>query len=276
LRIGRAVRRRISRGATRIRFAGAVRRSDVFVVTYPKSGTTWVGFFLASVLADRHDPGHEPLTLVTSRRWVPDVNRDYRGEGSLDRYESLPDPRMFRLHAHYDPVLPRVIYLVRDPRAVAVSYYHHRRRMDADFELSLDAFVEASVTGPFDWVQHVGGWLQHVDRGRILVVRYEDLHEDPQTHFTMISNFCGLELTEDEIAHYVESSSFENMRRAEPPFPERRGVRDMPQVRLGEVDSWRDELSEASVRIVEGHCGALMRRLGYPNTLFRESEARPE
>lgn len=262
LRKAQALFKRVSRGVARMRFIRSVQGSDIFVATYPKSGTTWVGYFLALVVADRCEPGHGPLTLGSFRQWVPGINEDYR-RGSLRRYRRLPRPRIFTLHASYDPVFRRVVYLVRDPRAVAVSYYYYRRQVDADFEVSLDAFVQTSGVGPFDWAEHVRGWLNHPDPSRVLVVRYEDLVHEPNREFKRIAQFCGLGLSEDAVARYVERSSFENMRRAELSFEEKGAARDIPFVRRGEINSWEEELSEASVQIIENRYASLMRRMGY-------------
>ena len=38
---------------------------------------------------------------------------------------ALPRPRVLKSHESFQPHYPSVIYIVRDPRDVAVSYYHH-------------------------------------------------------------------------------------------------------------------------------------------------------
>lgn len=251
----------------RFRFRRSLRPDDVFVATYPKSGTNWVGFFLGSVLAERLGEDPEALTLVNYRRLVPDVNAEYYGPGSLGEYDELPSPRVFTAHAPYDPALPRVVCVVRDPRSVVVSYYYHRRRHEADFDLSLEEFVRRGRTGwRREWAEHVGGWLRHADSERLLVVRYEDLHAAPTSTFGRILDFCGLGLPDDAIRRHVERASFDRMRDRELSFEETEPARPIRFVRSGSTDEWREKLSTEGIALLEDRYGALMDRLGYRRT----------
>lgn len=241
----------------RVRLKRSIRGSDVFLVTYPKSGTNWVGFFLASIVAERESGEYDGFNLATYRDWVPDINREYTSGKGLSRYEDMTDPRIFTVHATYDPDLPRVIYLVRDPRAVMVSYYWHHRRVDDEMELSIEEFVDRNDVWPGDWADHVSGWLDHRD-GNVLTVRYEDLQRDPDEHFERIVQFTGLE-PRDQLDKYIEFSSFDNMAEAEP----KREKKDVPFMRRGATSSWEEELPRRSVELIEHRYGDLMDQLGY-------------
>lgn len=247
--------------AGRRRFIASIRDSDVFLVTYPKSGTTWVAFFLASIIADRTRGGRRDLTLDGMQGWVPGVNPHYLRE-PLPEVKGGQTPRIFKAHSPANPWFRHVVYLVRDPRDVMVSYFYHFRRRKDDFDLSMEEFVERNDHYAGDWGEHVRGWLKRTSDEHVLLLRYEDLHLEPVTSFRRIAEACGIDLTDEELQHYVERSSFGRMRKAEE-VASTENVRGIDFIRQGVVGDWRSELSEGSVRMIEQRYGDLMKILGY-------------
>src|SRR5260370_5528776 len=124
---------------------------DVFLVSYPRSGNTWTRFLLGNLI-DQNDP----VTFSNIESRIPEiyVNRD--------RFlRELPRPRMLKSHECFQPHYPRVIYIVRDPRDVAVSFYHHNvkaRNIPDGYPLA--SFVPRFIAGEFD--RKFGSWGDHV------------------------------------------------------------------------------------------------------------------
>lgn len=266
--LARPLVRPIKKYFIRCRFMASIRPSDVFVVTYPKSATRWIGFFLAYILSKRIPGPTKPLTVTDYGGYVSDINNKYFRSIPLEAYRQLPDPRVFTVHAPWDPKLPKVVYLVRDPRAVLVSYYHHHRIDDPQFDLSLREFIVKNEMWPCDWGEHVRGWLAHRGEEQVLFVRYEDLHRDSLCWFKKILEFCNLFVSEEELISAIENSRFDKMRRVEEETNMHRSYVD-PNTRLmrkGKIDSWRKELNDELVRIIEDRYGELMDSLGYPCT----------
>ena len=86
---------------------------DVFIVSYPRSGNTWVRFLIGSMVYQADVDFNNLVTII------PDIYR------CTNRFlESLERPRYLKSHEPYDGRYPKVIYLVRDPRDVAISYYY--------------------------------------------------------------------------------------------------------------------------------------------------------
>ena len=254
--------KRIFRSVVQRRRLGAsIRESDRFIVGYPKSGSTWVSFFMAGVIADRRGVQWDPLDFNFQYQFVPDVNGLVR-RGSLREYAQFPDPRVFRCHSEFNPILPKVVYLVRDPRDVTVSYYHHRRRLDPEFRTPIDRFASAQRLWREDWGAHVLGWLEGAVSDRCLFVRYEDLKRDPETHLGAIAAFSGYPLKRGEAKRFVELSSFERMQKSVERVEKAQGM-TIRFVRRGKVGGWQDELCIQSARHIEERYAELMTRLGY-------------
>ncbi len=178
-------------------FLRAVRPTDVFLVGHPKSGNTWLAYMLAVFLSDDQEG---EVNLYNVGDYVPLVHgRDHE----IAAYAHLPNPRVFRneypRHPHRYPL---TLYLVRDPRAVLVSFWHMYVTMFGDRAMTLPAFVDGYLTGiaPFDsWHRHLERWdrqvsaaLRRAEGGdRILLARYEDFVEDREVALRRAVEFIG-------------------------------------------------------------------------------------
>jgi hypothetical protein len=243
-------------------FYPTIRQSDIFLCSYPKSGTTWLGFLIAQAIKP---DGAEPLDLKSFNRYVPDVNLLYTKRGSLTAYADFHDPRFFLCHATCDLHLPRVVYVTRDPRDVMVSYWHYRKFLSADFNLSLAEFLRSDDHWPCEWDAHVASWLLPRTHPNLLMVRYEDLHRDAGGVLRNVLNFAGVKPDEARIHAAVEASRFEKMRAAEETHGVHGKAGDPGErfVRKGRVGAWQEEMGEAELRIIEEKYGGVMRQLGY-------------
>lgn len=260
----RHARRTTTRMLAGYRFRASVRSTDVFLVAYPKSGTTWLGFLIASALADRMNNRQSWGTISDFRQFLPDINSPFPSTRTLDEFGSLAAPRVFSTHTLFSRTFKRVIYLVRDPRDVMVSYYYHHRRSVLSFEIDVDEFVRHNDMYPGDWGEHVRGWLQDPNDSR-LVIRYEDLHARPEDTLERVFEFCGLEVSDEQLRAYIRKGSFDNMRRLEE-TKHPGNVRAIRFVRQGKVADWRNELNDRSVKLIESRYEPIMKELGYAAT----------
>src|SRR5271163_2666342 len=109
---------------------------DIFLVSYPKSGNTWTRFLLGNLM---HTDCR--ITFSNVEQKVPDIYG-----ASKNTLKKSPRPRLLKSHECFDPRYRRVIYVVRDPRDVAVSAYHYDRKCR---NISDDFPVETYISSRF-------------------------------------------------------------------------------------------------------------------------------
>ena len=134
----------------------AVYPDDTFIVSYPRSGNTWTRFLIANLLHPE-----EPATFFNIERWVRD------SEAQSSRYlKRVPRPRVIKSHQYFDHRFKRIVYIVRDPRDVALSYYDFQRKYrQIHDEYPLTRYVSDFVAGRLSsaswgtWRENVGSWI---------------------------------------------------------------------------------------------------------------------
>jgi hypothetical protein len=249
---------------------------DTFLVSYPKSGNTWLRFLVANLLWPEN-----PAEFSKINRVIPDP--EISSKRDLDR---APRPRIIKSHHYFDPRYKRIIYVVRDPRDVVVSQYHfHRKRGVIKDEYPLDQFVLDFVRGEASpdygsWFENVAGWLvtRYGDAG-FLLLRYEDILFDTRGQLEKIAAFLAVSATTERLFQVVELSSADRMRKLEKlqiqTFSSTRNTRqDIPFVRSAVAGGWRSVLSQTSITKIESAWAPLMQLLGYE--LVSASKDRPQ
>jgi hypothetical protein len=243
--------------------------NDIFLVSYYRSGSTWTRFLVGNLVNNE-----DPVTFANVERRVPPI---YIWPDRVLR--SLP--RIFKSHECFDPRYPRIIYILRDPRDVAVSFYYYCLKMRILREgYSMDDFVGRFISAkivPYAdrvgcWEDHVLSWLRlRTGKPGFFLLRYEDLQADPARELAKVASFLGVEATPEKIERAVSLSSASSMRSLEAKQSKEWGVtkdsrQDIRFVREAKSGGWRDKLSAASVQAIEHAWGTTMRELGYPTS----------
>ena len=238
---------------------------DTFLVSYPKSGNTWVRFLLANLI-------HPNVTVGFSN-----INRLLPAPGVLSKrfLRKLPRPRILKSHEPFDVRFRKVIYLVRDPRDVAVSEYHFdlkKRYIEPD--VTLEQFVKRFIAGETSsygsWWEHANSWIatRHGNPG-FLLVRYEDLLSDSIGETAKIAEFLGIQATTERLQAAVERSSADRMRKLEKQEADqwtgtKNTRKEIPFVRAAKSGGWKETLPAHSVEEIEVAWAPLLNFLGYP------------
>ncbi|XP_076123049.1 amine sulfotransferase [Alosa pseudoharengus] len=193
-----------------------IRDSDVFVVTYPKSGTVWTQQIVTLICESDFKDSDLYSNNLEKMPWL-----EYR-EGCPD-YSLRPSPRLFA--SHLTPVLmppglkdrrAKVIYVMRNPKDNVVSYYHFCRAWAAlETPKSFDEFLQQYLLGQVgaaSWFDHVRVWNSQREQYNILFLTYEDMIMDLHTAVRKICHFLERDLDEAAINRVVEKATFKNMK----------------------------------------------------------------
>jgi hypothetical protein len=279
----------------------------VWLASYPKSGNTWFRAVYTALTADRSadrlDPNRLTTDMIASARarldsalgivsslLRPDESDTMReiADEVLDRPMNERDTavHLCKIHDAYR-TLPgtgsaivstratrHAIYIVRDPRDVAVSLAHHDgitpaqavcRLADPDAMLGrhrdgVDRQLR-QVTG--SWSDHVLSWVDDAPFP-VHVVRYEDALDDPVGTFGTAFRIVGIDVEDDRLEAAVAAASFDRLEAAE----RAAGFRERPAnmtafFRRGGTGGWTTDLPAASAMEIEAAHGEVMRRFGY-------------
>jgi len=216
---------RFARGALEMR----TRPDDIFISSYPRSGTTWLQY-IVHLLARGDEARFDHISEV-----VPWYERSLSlGTRRAADFEHMESPRIFKSHLPY-PWLPRgarYVYAVRDGRDVAVSY-HHLYRSHLGSRDNFDAFFERFMRGSLQygsWFDHVASFKSHAAAPHVHLVSYEDLRSDLARELSKLSAFLGFSHSPSRLAELAQACSFEAMKRDEHRFDhatEERALRGM-------------------------------------------------
>ena len=245
---------------------------DVYLTSYPRSGNTWTRFLVGSLLNL-----NDPATFANIESRVPEI---YFNSDQVLR--GLPRPRLLKSHEPFHPNYPKVIYIVRDPRDVAVSFYHHNVKAGIiPDDYPMDDFIPGFVAARYDpwwgsWGDNVMSWItMRQGRSSFLLLRYEDMKDDTPRELLKIARFLqdagfpNIETSSDKLARAVELSTPERMRTLEKEQGRqyrqlKRTRQDKPFIRGAKAGGWQSDLPERSVTLIESAWGSVMQTLGYP------------
>ncbi|MFB2918689.1 sulfotransferase domain-containing protein [Aerosakkonema funiforme] len=237
---------------------------DVFLVSYPKSGNTWLRFLIANALKVHYKIERE-VNFFTVHDIIPSLtfSRNLRNEGPFGRTDL---PRIIKSHSGYNPYYQRVIFMVRDPRDVLISYYHYLKSFGAiPNNWTISELIRDRKFGTEAWNQHTKGWYVSNKEGQnIQLFYYEEFIKNPQANLDRLMDILGIKMTEEELQEAIKLSSKENMRKSEEAHRSTYVIKTQETrfVRKGEAAGGKS-LNEEDKKYVEDATREVAQLIGY-------------
>lgn len=167
------------------------RPDDVFIVSYPKCGTTWMQHIVNAIYND----GIPPKDIGDFMRRAPFLELV-----GPDAAINMPRPGAIKTHFPFKhqpySKQAKYIYISRNPYDCCVSFYHHTKAFpsyrfaEEPFDKFFDMFIEGKVDFG-DYFDHQLSWYEHRDDDNVLFITYEELKKDPRAGILKIADFLG-------------------------------------------------------------------------------------
>ncbi|MCU7959802.1 MAG: sulfotransferase domain-containing protein [gamma proteobacterium symbiont of Bathyaustriella thionipta] len=246
-----------------------LQKADCVVVSFGKSGRTWLRVMLSRFYQIKHGLPENSLigfdNLHARNAAIPRIF--FTHDNYLKDYTGHADSKQ-------DYYNKKVVLLVRDPRDVVVSQFFqwkHRMR-PAKKRLNLYPPHEANISeyefaldqlaGLPKIVDYFNLWATEADKiDQLLIVRYEDMRRDTAQVLQQILEFIGTPASAEQARDVVEFSSIENMKKMEQKrtfwlsgsrlVPGDRKNPESFKVRRGKVGGFKDYFDETQVEHIE-------------------------
>jgi hypothetical protein len=238
------------------------REDDVWLTSYPRSGTAWAYAVLCAVL---HDGDIKAVKKAQGENKIFKFQPIEVGSATsvterINAWKVMPSPRVIPTHLPYrlfpKKVLDRRrkrVYVVRNPKDVAVSFYHFHRshKLLGFYKGTWDDFFECFIRGEIiygNWFDHTSGWLPYVRQSEeSMLIHYEDMQRDVASEILRIGAFFQRTLSPQAVAAIAGHCSFQSM--SANPFTNREGdpIMDFSIARFlrkGTVGDWKNYFTQ--------------------------------
>jgi len=269
----------------------------IWLASYPKSGNTWMRCLLEAYRTNGHldindirctvgDSGrviYQSVSPISVHKLTEQEVYLLRPGALLHAMAMSKTPRLIKTHfsntqaTGLPPFIPKpltskAIYIVRDPRSVALSMSRHFG-MSPDrtaYALSAEGFTlgtlaEDDLQTPIfvgTWRSHVSSWCD--EKGfPVLLLKYEDLLERTEDMLRGVIEFLFGSYDEVRGRKAVRAANLKNLQKAEEKdgFQEKSSKNDRFFTAGGQ--RWQQELGPKVIADIERDNRAVMKRWGY-------------
>lgn len=276
----------------------------IFISSYPKSGNTWLRCIISALLNNQsgkfnfddliniglfsresHFKHFKDLQYqkngnlnfnFLSNNWIK-AQQKINSENSKIKFFKTHSIRKISDRCFTDEsVCLGYIYIVRDPRDIAISYTHHCGG-DLDVAINTILFNEKNYASHHKanelistWKKHLFSWnkLNKVPR---LFIKYEDMLENTKKILieiiSFINNLTNLSIRQDDVFlnNILSSTNFSYLQSLETQNGFKEATANTSFFRKGTSNQWRSILTKEQKNLIENELKVPMKHLGYLN-----------
>lgn len=242
----------------------------IFVAGLPKSGTTWVENFLTMVGGYSIRPiSGDPNIIINND--LPVNAFELFPEGEYSFIKTHANPSVQNIEVIKSAGITKILIMYRDIRDVTVSRYFHLLKFPkgpdepyaVDYNrISKEEGMKHSATIVIDrMVPWIDGWIEEarLNPEKYLVIKYEQLLEDPAREFGRINTFFDLGMSENKIERILRK--LQEMKKRVLDID--RGHGQKSTFRKGIIGDWKNHFNPEVKKLFKERVGDFLIKLGY-------------
>lgn len=203
-----------------------VRPDDIWVVSFPKTGSTWTQEMMRLLNSNLDYEQAAKTNILDCYGYIEAVavvdmkELDYE-TNLLKLIAERPSPRYIKTHLPIEllprsiwTVKPKIVYVTRNPKDTAVSFFHQYRNLHGyhgDIEAFMKVFLaEETLYGPF--YEHVLNYWYSRNEPNILFITYEQMKSDMMAVLRQAQLFLGKSFPEEQLERLSRHLDVDTMR----------------------------------------------------------------
>lgn len=214
-------------------------RNNYMIMEHPKCGRTWLNHILRHTVMQEYNINLEDKTSF--------IGLNHDGQALQNRKEKYSRSKKYDNNRS-------IIFMVRDPRDVMVSFYFavkrpHRKHM---FSGNISEFIRSKF-GIKHMMLFLYDWSRIIEsKEDIMWLKYEDLKRYTFEEIKSVFNFLPIKVSDKSIKYGIEKSEFERMQKEE--IADRSDINiDELQIRRGIIGGYKDYLNDEDIGYIEDY-----------------------
>ena len=269
----------------------------IWLASYPKSGNTLLRSMLSSYLFS--EDGIFNFDLLKKIKQFPNkltfeslgvdtsdynelIKNSIRAQENMNKGRSVGFMKTHNMLFNFKGKYPftdynnslGVVYVVRDPRNVVLSYARHVGVSVKEAVKIVTKSVSTNVMIQGNWSQNYLSWKAFRENNRYLLIKYEDLISKREETFLKILRFLfklrniNLAVDQNKLKNVINTTSFENLKKLEKQNGFTEHVIDKQGKKVvffdkGEKRDWANSLDKDLTTEIEKTFNKEMTELGY-------------
>lgn len=236
-----------------------LKKRPAYVISFPKCGRTWLMVLMGRYLCQKYG---------IDQKWVTEPSYLTRMTGLRPTLFTHDRSAIFGAPEFHSPMdksmysRSKVVFLIRDPKDVVVSYYFHVSRKHKRYDKSIHEFIHGDLQPMQKLINFYKVWDKSRDVPEdFMLISYEEMHADTENVLRNVLTFLEEEQVDEDILRAsVEFSRFENLKRLEKAdYFHRKRLRpgdvsdtESYSTRRGKIHGYTDYLSEEDIQYLDG------------------------